>query len=96
MPEMRFRVRWPDESETDCYSPSLVIREYLTVGEQYSLEDFVSRSRTALEIAGERVFQKFGFHCTGASAQIQKIEEIASRQLPDPAAQVLILEFRDK
>jgi len=95
MPEMRFRVRWPDQTETSCYSPSLIVREYLTVGQQYELADFVSRSRTALEIASERVFQKFGFYCTSARSQIEEIERIALIQPAGPEARVTVLEFID-
>ncbi|MET0982675.1 MAG: MSMEG_0570 family nitrogen starvation response protein, partial [Telluria sp.] len=51
MPEMHFTVRWPDTTVDDCYSPSLVIKDYLNVGEHYSVSDFVERSRTALDIA---------------------------------------------
>jgi len=32
MPEMQFQIRWPDGSETFCYSPSLVIKDYLKLG----------------------------------------------------------------
>ena len=95
MPEMRFRVRWPDTTETDCYSPSLVVRDYLTVGQKYELEDFVARTRAALDIADERVFQKYGFHCTSARAQREEIERISLLQPPDTDAKVLVFEFRD-
>ncbi len=29
MPETRFLIRWPDGSPESCYSPSLVIEDYL-------------------------------------------------------------------
>ena len=45
MPEMRFRVRWPDESVSTCYSPSLVVKDFLEVGQSYAVEDFLARSR---------------------------------------------------
>lgn len=79
MPEMRFRVRWPDESVSSCYSPSLVVKKFLAVGESYPVDDFVRRSREALEIASERVRQKFGFHCTAAASQVEEIERAAAR-----------------
>ena len=50
MPEMRFRIRWPDGSAESCYSPSLVIKDYFAVGTDYALTDFLARSRTALAI----------------------------------------------
>lgn len=77
MPEMRFVVRWPDEKVSSCYSPSQVVRDYLTEGESYAIEDFVERCRTSLTIASERVKQKYGFYCTAASSQLAEIEAIA-------------------
>ena len=55
MPEMHFRIRWPDGTSETCYSPSLVIKDYFAVGATYPLADFLERSRTALNIASERV-----------------------------------------
>ena len=43
MPEMHFSVRWPDNSTSDCYSPSRVIKNYLEVGKSYPLPEFVDR-----------------------------------------------------
>lgn len=93
MPEMRFRVRWPDDSESLCYSPSLIIKEYFTPGDSYPLDDFVRRSREALTIASERVKQKYGFYCTAASAQLEEIERIAARFAGTAAPLVQIIEF---
>ncbi|MEU1165358.1 MSMEG_0570 family nitrogen starvation response protein [Streptomyces sp. NPDC090075] len=77
MPEMYFDVRWPDGDVQRCYSPSTVIEDYFTVGTEYTVDDFLERSRTALGIAGERVREKFGFFCTGASGQLERLEETA-------------------
>ena len=55
MPEMTFQVRWPDGSEVSCYSPSLVMHDYLDRGAVYSVDEFVSRSSAALDLASERV-----------------------------------------
>ena len=93
MPEMRFRIRWPDNGVQSCYSPSLVIKQFLTVGESYALPDFVARCREALTIAGERVREKYGFHCTGASGQLSEIESIAARFDHEPGARVTVVEF---
>ncbi|MFC8516561.1 MSMEG_0570 family nitrogen starvation response protein [Streptomyces sp. NPDC057257] len=78
MPEMYFHVRWPDGATQRCYSPSTVVEDYLVPGGQYAVADFVERSRTALGIAGERVREKFGFSCTGASGQLAQIERAAA------------------
>ena len=82
MPVMHFHVRWPDASETRCYSPSLVVREYLTPGQRYALGDFLARTREALGIASERVRARYGFACSQAMDQLAEIEHIAARFAP--------------
>jgi uncharacterized repeat protein (TIGR04042 family) len=79
MPEMLFTVRWPDKSVSECYSPSLIIKGYMEVGCSYPLAEFVDRSRTALNIASERVRAKYGYGCSSAMDQLQEIERTASR-----------------
>ncbi|MEV6507569.1 MSMEG_0570 family nitrogen starvation response protein [Streptomyces sp. NPDC051642] len=78
MPEMYFDVRWPDGLTQRCYSPSTIVEDYFTPGSAYELTEFVERSRTALGIAGERVREKLGFFCTGASDQLARIERTAA------------------
>jgi uncharacterized repeat protein (TIGR04042 family) len=58
MPEMRFTILWPDGQPESCYSPSLVIKDHLKVGETYELVDFLALCRTALTIASDRVKAK--------------------------------------
>ncbi|HEY9888783.1 MAG TPA: MSMEG_0570 family nitrogen starvation response protein [Candidatus Obscuribacterales bacterium] len=91
MPEMRFQIQWPDGVTEACYSPSLVIKDYLTPGETYPLADFLDKSRTALKIASDRVQAKYGFPCGLALGQLQSIEAAAQRYqtLADPTVQVL-------
>ena len=55
MPVMHFTVRWPDAQESRCYSPSLVVKDFLEPGRHYPLPDFLARTREALNIASERV-----------------------------------------
>ena len=74
MPEMRFRIRWPDGSQESCYSPSLVIKDYFAPGASYPLDDFLARSRTALAIASDRVKARYGRPCSLALAQLARIE----------------------
>jgi len=78
MPEMYFDVRWPDGLTQRCYSPSTIVEDYFTPGAAYELAEFVERSRTALGIAGDRVRERFGFFCTGASDQVARIERTAA------------------
>jgi uncharacterized repeat protein (TIGR04042 family) len=82
MPEMRFHIRWPDGSRDACYSPSLVIKDHLAVGQDYPVAEFVALSRLALGIASERVRARYGFPCGRAQAQLARIEATAGRQGP--------------
>ena len=93
MPEMHFRVRWPDDTVTDCYSPSLVVKEHLEPGRHYPLSEFVERSATALHIGSERVREKYGFACSSAMDQLRRIEETATRFKDKSDAQVLVESF---
>ena len=93
MPEVRFTVRWPDASETRCYSPSLVVQDFLAPGERYALDDFLRRTREALGIASERVRAKYGFACSQAMDQLAEIERIATRFTGTADAQVTVVAF---
>ncbi len=77
MPEMRFNIRWPDGRRDSCYSPSLVVKDHLAVGQCYELSDFLVRCRTALAIASERVRARYGHPCGFAQAQLAEIESSA-------------------
>ncbi|MBI0330613.1 MSMEG_0570 family nitrogen starvation response protein [Burkholderia plantarii] len=94
MPVMHFRVRWPDASETRCYSPSTIVADYFTPGQQYALDDFVARSRESLGIASERVRAKFGYACSAAMDELARIESLAGQfdAVPDAAVTVLALD----
>jgi uncharacterized repeat protein (TIGR04042 family) len=78
MPEMHFKVRWPDDQELDCYSPSLVVREHLQVGSDYPMFDFMQRVQVALHIGSERVRAKYGHACSAAMDQLAAIEARAA------------------
>ncbi|MFI5605950.1 MSMEG_0570 family nitrogen starvation response protein [Amycolatopsis sp. NPDC051903] len=78
MPEVVFRVRWPDASVQRCYSPSTVVEEHVVAGEGYAVAEFVARSRVALTVASERVRERFGFPCSRAAAQLADIERRAA------------------
>ncbi|MGB0219696.1 MAG: MSMEG_0570 family nitrogen starvation response protein [Sinimarinibacterium flocculans] len=93
MPEMTFRVRWPDDSVTACYSPSSTIRDAFETGRRYPLDEFVARSRAALEHASTRVAEKYGFGCGQALAQIRAIEQRATQYRDHPAAEVVVESF---
>lgn len=95
MPEMHFQIRWPDGTEASCYSPSLVVKKYLSVGETYTLADFLERSRTALNLASDRVQAKFGFPCSLAIGQLQALETTAAQFQTHENPQVKVLGFSE-
>jgi uncharacterized repeat protein (TIGR04042 family) len=91
MPVMHFQIQWPDNSEENCYSPSQVVSDFFTPGQDYPVDDFVSRAREALNIASERVREKYGFACSAAMDQLAKIEADAERFMAEPDAKVRII-----
>jgi uncharacterized repeat protein (TIGR04042 family) len=93
MPSMHYILRWPDQTETTCYSPSLVIKDFFAPGAAYALADFLPRIRQATQIASDRVEAKFGFACSRANDQLADIERRA--QGFEPGAAVLMLAFED-
>ncbi len=95
MPSMTYRLQWPDESVSECYSPSLVIRDYFTPGTAYELADFLRRMREATAIASERVRAKYGFPCSRALAQLRSIEVQAQGFLQQDEARVILLSFAE-
>jgi uncharacterized repeat protein (TIGR04042 family) len=90
---MHFHLRWPDDSETRCYSPSLVIKDHFTPGKRYPLPEFMAQMREALNTASERVRAKFGFACSMALDQLAQIESAAERF--DAHAQVEMVAFEE-
>ncbi|UIF90999.1 MSMEG_0570 family nitrogen starvation response protein [Cupriavidus sp. UYPR2.512] len=93
MPVTPFRIRWPDQSEALCYSPSSVVTEHLDAGRTYSLAEFVHLARLALGQASERVRMKYGYACSSAMDQLQVIEEDAARFHEWPGATVHVIGF---
>lgn len=95
MPDMHFHICWPDGTREACYSPSLVIKDYFSVGGEYPLADFLERCRTALGIASERVRTKYGMPCRRALAQLTCIETTAVAFTASRDARVVIVAFED-
>jgi len=93
MPEINFQIQWPDGTEQNCYSPSLIVKQYFTPGETYELTEFVQKSRTALNIASDRVKEAYGFSCSRALGQIKQIESKASEYQQLSEAQVQFIDF---
>lgn len=79
MPERIFRVSWPDGDQVDYYSPSSVIDQHFSTEKEYALADFVFTTTKALNHASDRVSEKYGYACSSAMDQLQKIQHRAQR-----------------
>jgi len=92
MPEIRFEIKWPDGSTDICYSPSLVVKNYFSAGTDYQIDDFLERSRTSLNIASDRVEQKYGMPCSLALSQLRQIED-KSKGYSNQTGKVRLIKF---
>ncbi|MBO1255504.1 MSMEG_0570 family nitrogen starvation response protein [Alteromonas sp. 5E99-2] len=79
MPEKHFVVQWPNGEVESCYSPSSVITEYFHDGQSLSIQEFLEMSEKGLNHASERVRQSYGFSCSSAMDQLQKIKTKAAQ-----------------
>jgi uncharacterized repeat protein (TIGR04042 family) len=93
MPEMLFKIRWPDGAIEQCYSPSLVVQDHLAIGETYAMQEFLRRIRVALTIASDRVQEKYGFACSRAMGQLARLEAAAGRFDDSSGDRVTVLSF---
>lgn len=89
MPEVFFLVRLPDGVTKECYSPSTVVRDHFTTGEEMTVAEFLARSRVSLTAADARVRAKFGFGCAAASAQLADIERWTHAYPDDGTVRIL-------
>jgi|AntRauTorcE11898_2_1112593.scaffolds.fasta_scaffold15093_2 uncharacterized repeat protein (TIGR04042 family) len=74
MPAIHFSVTWPDGESARYYSPSTTVRHHLSE-KTYQQSEFHSAAETALNAASERVRETFGYSCTAASAELDKITQ---------------------
>lgn len=93
MPEMTFRVRWPDGDVEDCYSPSTIVTEHFDPGTDYALADFHARAQAALEAANARVRARFGMGCAQAINQLAEIDRRVAAFNETPDAMVRVESF---
>lgn len=91
MPETFWSVRWPDGAEERLYSPSSVVAELFSAGQSYPLRDFLHRARIAMERASARVERKYGFACSSAMDQLDRIEIRVAQFQGQDAAEVVCL-----
>lgn len=93
MPELRFIITWPDGSTETCYSPSTIIRAHFKPGTHYKMPEFLSRSRTALTAASNRVQALYGTPCSLALGQLSRIEAAAKAYPPE--TEVIFESFKE-
>ncbi|MDA0182530.1 MSMEG_0569 family flavin-dependent oxidoreductase [Solirubrobacter phytolaccae] len=77
MPTVDFTLRWADDTEQRCQSPSTAIEPYLAEGASYPHEELLRRTRDGLTAASDRVVEVYGMACTAAAAQLEAIERAA-------------------
>lgn len=95
MPAMHYRIRWPDGSITQAYSPSLIIKDSFTPGTAYRLPEFLARLRAATRIASDRVAARYGFACSRAMEQLAVIEAQAAKFADRPDACIDVFDFQE-
>jgi putative flavoprotein involved in K+ transport len=96
MPETYLHIRWPDGNDDVIYSPSTVIRQYFEPDQQLSLVEFEQTCTQALDHASERVYQSYGFACTSAMAERDRIQRtiralLAASATDDQRVQILTI-----
>lgn len=74
VPDVLFDVRWPDGSLQSFYSPSLIVKDYFEAGVDYTLDEFVSRTRECMTLADERVRAKYGIGCSESAMTLAGVE----------------------
>ena len=78
MPEVELTLEWPDGARSRLYSPSTVILEHLAPGQTLSVAEVRARGTLALRQASERVRARYGFACTRADEEEQRLLERAA------------------
>ncbi|KAA1243129.1 MSMEG_0570 family nitrogen starvation response protein [Aquimarina sp. RZ0] len=73
MPVTYVHIELPDRRTDQIYSPSSIIETYFNPGDDLPIDTFLSICSEGLEEASERVRQKFGYACTSAIAEYQRI-----------------------
>lgn len=95
MPEVNFKIQWPDGQQETCYSPSLIVKKYFEPGQTYTVNEFVEKSRASLTIASDRVQAAYGFPCSRALGQLKKIETTAQQYQNPTSETVSFIAFQD-
>ena len=79
MPEVYVQIIWPNEAPDRVYSPSSIIKNYFKTGDVLTVEQFQNKADEALLNASKRVKEKFGFECTSAMGEMERLKEITDK-----------------
>ena len=90
MPEIYMQIEWPDNRMDQVYSPSSIIADFFKKGESLPLSAFENKVVEALHQASNRVRAKFGYECTSALGEIERIRFMVST-MGDKSRDVKIL-----
>jgi uncharacterized repeat protein (TIGR04042 family) len=93
MPALNYHLRWPDQTESACYSPSTIIKDFFQPGVAYPLPEFMQRIRSATQTASDRVQARYGYACSSALDQLLTIEGRAAWFANQPNACVTLVAF---
>lgn len=74
MPEVNVNIEWPDKQRDRIYSPSTVLLQYIKSGDSLSIRDFDERISQALQLASQRVYERYGFECTSAMDELARLK----------------------
>jgi uncharacterized repeat protein (TIGR04042 family) len=83
VPEVLLTLQWPDGRTSELYSPSTVILEHLPPGTTLSVGELEQRAVEALRQASERVRARYGFACTRADEEREKLRRHAADYAAD-------------
>jgi putative flavoprotein involved in K+ transport len=88
MPSVNFKITWPDGDVGVYYSPSTAMHDYLKPDTSHPQNSFRQLITAAMHAASERVRQRYGYVCTAASAELEKIsgklDELHNRHIDGP------------
>ncbi len=90
MPEVHLKIEWPGQKEDAIYSPSTIINQYFKAGDILTVTEFETKVEEALNTASHRVYEKFGFECTSAMSELDRVKRITA-QIADKNGVIKIL-----
>lgn len=69
-------IEWPNHEQDRIYSPSSIIKTFFKPQEKLTVKQFNKTCKQSLDEASKRVQQKYGYACTSAIAEAERIDEL--------------------